>query len=233
MTTQESFKKRVRARMSATGERYAAARRALVAQKAPTGDGWAAQPEHTDAAIKMATGSSWDEWVARIDAGPGRTASHTEIAAWVNEHSDIGGWWAQGVTVGYERITGMRLPGQMPDGTFTVSRSRTVAVPPGQLRELLEDDESRAALLPGLTATRASKTGVKSPRFALVDSADADGGDGSGEGLGRVQFAFGAAAKGTKLTVTHEKLETYAATGPWKEFWSDWLATLAASLVDE
>ncbi|WP_062076571.1 hypothetical protein [Demequina globuliformis] len=225
MTNQESFKKRVRTRMAATGEKYSAARRALLEKAQPSSSGWVSQPEVSDARVTEATGTGWDAWVARLDAGPGRDATHTEIATWINSNSDIGGWWAQTVTVGYERITGMRLPGQMPDGTFTVSRSRTFSVPPQELRAIIEDDDSRAALLPDLTATRASKAGVKSPRYALADTADA-----SAQQLGRVQFAFDATASGTKLTVMHEKLETFAATDPWKDFWSGWLDALEAEL---
>ncbi|MFW2513717.1 DUF4287 domain-containing protein [Demequina sp. SO4-13] len=224
MTTQESFKKRVRTRMAKTGEKYSAARRALLPppSSANASAGWVSQPESTDEQVSKATGRTWDEWVAVIDAGPGRDATHTEIAAWLNEHTDIGGWWAQGVTVGYERITGKRLPGQMPDGTFTISRSRTIATPPDALKALIEDDQSRAALLPDVVATRTSKPGVKSPRYALTDAKD-------GAALGSVLFNFDRATTGTRLTVSHERIATYAATEPWKEFWAQWLTELASA----
>ena len=39
MTTDQSFKRVVRARMAKTGERYAAARRALIAERPPTDAG--------------------------------------------------------------------------------------------------------------------------------------------------------------------------------------------------
>lgn len=224
MTTHESFKKRIRTRMAKTGEKYSAARRALLPQPssadAPTG--WVSQPESTDAQVRKATGRVWDEWVALIDAGPGRDATHTEIAGWLMAHTDIGGWWAQSVTVGYERITGKRLPGQMPDGTFTISRSRTIAATPDALKALIEDDESRAALLPDVVATRTSKAGVKSPRYALTDAKD-------GAALGSVLFSFDPAPQGTRLTVSHEKIAAMTATEPWKEFWADWLTALGSA----
>ncbi|WP_084106725.1 hypothetical protein [Demequina sp. NBRC 110056] len=212
--------------MASLAELYRAARTAEDAEPAPTAEGWAAEPEHSDAAILKATGLTWDAWVARIDSGPGRSASHTEIAAWVGANSDIGGWWSQGVTVGYERITGMRLPGQMPDGTFTVSRSRTFPASPDAVRALLEDDAARGQALPHVTATRSSKPGVKAPRFALADASD-------GASLGTLQLAFDPAAKGTKVTVTHEKLPSFAATGPWKDFWAAWLAAVEETVADQ
>lgn len=226
MTSQESFKKRIRTRMAKTGEKYAAARRALLTDPNPTdptGSAWVSQPPHSEQAIQEGTGRSWNQWVAAIDAGPGRGASHTEIAAWVNANSDVGGWWAQGVTVGYERITGMRLPGQMPDGTFTAARSRTLAISPDALRTLVEDDDSRAALLSDVLATRVSKAGVKAPRFRLTDRAD-------GADLGMLQFTFDGAATKTKFTVTHEKLPNIQGVEAWKEFWTQWLDALESEI---
>src|SRR5699024_36581 len=123
MTTQENFKKRIRERMTKTGEKYSAARRALIEQAEGAG-AWVSQPEASEAAIRENTGRGWDEWVALIDAGPGREAGHTAIATWVRDEHGVGPWWAQSVTVGYERITGIRLPGEMTDGTFTISRTR-------------------------------------------------------------------------------------------------------------
>lgn len=70
MTTQESFKKRIRARMAKTGERYSAARRALIEQtQGPAA--WVSQPEASEEAIRKNTGRGWEEWVALLDAGPG------------------------------------------------------------------------------------------------------------------------------------------------------------------
>lgn len=178
---------------------------------------WVAQPDHADALVREKTGRGWNDWVAAIDAGPGRAAGHTAIAAWLVEQG-VDPWWAQGVTVGFERITGLRLPGQMPDGTFTVSRSRVVPMSRPDVRELLLDDASRAALLPDHETPMLSKPGVKTPRFALLR------GD---ERLGVVSFAVDAApADRTRLTVTHSQLATAADAARWKQFWGDWLAAL-------
>lgn len=64
--------------MAKTGERYNAARRALLAQseRPAEGGGWAAQPLVTDERIRQHTGHGWDEWMELIDAGPGRAAGH-------------------------------------------------------------------------------------------------------------------------------------------------------------
>ena len=60
--------------------------------------------------------------------GAGRTHNHTEIARHVYETYSIDGWWAQSVTVGYERARGMRALHERPDG-FSGNAGKTFPVP--------------------------------------------------------------------------------------------------------
>ncbi|HEU5113193.1 MAG TPA: hypothetical protein VFU96_07720, partial [Acidimicrobiia bacterium] len=151
MTRQETFKRRIRQRMEKTGERYGAARRVLIEQSTTTEPRpWASEPEMTDDTLRGATGRGWDEWCSILDAWPGHGDGHTAIATYLREEQAVEGWWAQTITVGYERITGLRLPHQQPDGTFTAGKSRTVAADAALIREMLLDDEARADLFPGL-----------------------------------------------------------------------------------
>ncbi|WP_407317665.1 hypothetical protein UQW22_13880 [Isoptericola halotolerans] len=222
MTTQESFKRRVRERMVRTGERYAAARRHLLSSPASEASGWVSAPELSDERVREATGLGWDEWVARIDAGPGRSASHPDIVAWVTERADFSGWWVQTVTVGYERITGIRLPGQMPDGTFTVSRSKLLDADRATVRARLLEDGGPDTLVPGLTLSPRSRPGVMRPRFALTES----GPDGDLD-HGVLLLSTDAVDDRCRLTVTHEKIANPAEAEQWKKFWAEWLTTLA------
>ncbi|WP_084130266.1 hypothetical protein [Demequina sp. NBRC 110055] len=188
---------------------------------APTSihEGWVSDPEIADASLVEATGRGWDAWVAIIDAGPASGADHTAIADWVKAETDIvSWWWAQAVTIGYERITGLRLPGQMKDGTFTVSRTRTLSVDVASARETFEDAGRLAQSDPGLTLTRVSKPGVKTPRFSAADA--------TGTPLGSVTFTADPAKSGAKLTVTHEKLPTAQAADAWKAYWAEWISRL-------
>lgn len=222
MTTHESFKRRIRSRMAKTGERFNAARRALREPSPPAtsnGRGWVAEPESNDELVTAKTGHSWDQWVALIDSGPGREAGHTAIATWLREEHTVDPWWAQGVTLGYERITGIRLPGQLPDGTFTVSRSRTLPGDIGATRALVLDDDARAILFPGLRTRLRSAPTSKQLRFNLVD-------DASGEGVGVLALSIDPVKSGVKLVVTHEKLPSVGSADVWKAFWGDWIADL-------
>ncbi|MDJ0335748.1 hypothetical protein QMG83_10980 [Salinibacterium sp. G-O1] len=224
MTTQETLTRRIRQRMLATGERYGAARRALPApMPAAAASTWLAQPMQTTEVITASTDRDWDDWVALIEAGPGREAGHTAIAAWLRDEHAVDPWWAQAVTIGFERITGLRLPGQMKDGTFTVSRTRLLPADATDLRALLLDDADRAELLPGYELTLRSKPESKSLRFTFAQDA---------EPLGVVMFAFDPAPKQRiRLTVTHEKLDSIDLGEHWKEFWSEWLDGVEAELA--
>lgn len=221
MTKQENFKQRVRARMTKTGERYAAARRALIDQGRPgqpAGDGarvWMSEPEIGDDALRAQTDIGWNDWCDRIDAWPGHVDGHTAVAAWLHAECDLDGWWSQTITGGWERITGRRLPHQMPDGTFTANTSRTVAVDANELRAALLDADDRRDLFPGHETELRSKPTSASIRIVL--------------GPGSARFSLTARPDGrTTVTVAHERLPEYADVEEWKFFWSDWLDALDA-----
>ena len=183
---------------------------------------WVAQPMHSDAAIRAQTGQGWDAWIDAIDTGVGRDAAHPQIVEWVMANSGQNGWWSQGIAVSFERMTGRRLAGQMPDGTFTANRSRTLGVDRDVLRELIAADETRDALL-GLESEFRSK--VASKTYKVLIGRD-------GEPLGGLLFTFDAAANGrTKLAIMHEKLLVLDEIELWKSYWGDWLDALEEALA--
>ncbi|HMO43459.1 MAG TPA: hypothetical protein PKB04_09090, partial [Phenylobacterium sp.] len=110
-----------------------------------------------------------------------RHAGHTAIARWVREEHVPDGWWAQAVTVSYERITGLRLPGQMADGTFTANVSRTMQVDADALRAVIQAggfrptaDRSKVIILrrgqggQGMMRTADLLSGLRNPAADLV-----------------------------------------------------------------
>jgi len=210
MTRQETFKRRIRQRMEKTGERYGAARRVLIEQSGKGGRTWVSEPEMADDTLREATGRGWDEWCDIIDAWPGHVDGHTAIATYLHDEQDVPGWWAQTVTVGYERITGLRLPHQQPDGTFSAGKSRTVMVDAGLIRGMLLDAGDRADLFPGLETELRSRATSKVLRIGI--------------GPGTAQIALDPQDDGrVKITIAHDKLPTADAVEKWKGYWSDWL----------
>ncbi|MEM9037065.1 MAG: hypothetical protein AAGD18_20905 [Actinomycetota bacterium] len=215
MTAQESFKKRIRARMAETGEKYGAARRSLI-ERATRGDGrvWMSDPDVDDASVANATGRAWDEWCDLIEASRVADAGHTAIAKWVGEEHGLNGWWSQQVTGGYERITGIRVPGQMADGTFQVGRSKTMPGDPDELRAMLLDDVDRDDLFGGHPTELRSRPTSKAVRISM------------GEGVALIGITSKADGRMT-VAVTHERLPDAPAVEQWRAWWSAWLEALA------
>ena len=214
MTRNATFKRRVRERMAKTGEKYGAARRVLIEQRADRDPlAWVSEPQHSDALIKENTGHGWNEWRDLIEAWPGHVEGHAAVASWLQREHRVDGWWAQSVTVGWERISGRRLPGQMADGTFTANASATISADVAMLRELLLDDESRADLFGGLKTELRSKPGSKNVRLRMPEGVASLWFDPKDDG----RLALGA---------QHAKLPSADAVQDWKAFWAQWLRAL-------
>jgi hypothetical protein len=214
MTRQETFKRRIRQRMENTGERYGAARRALI-EKSEIQDRreWVSEPEMAEDTLREATVRGWDEWCDIIDGWPGTAEGHTAIATFLREDHDVEGWWAQTITVGYERISGMRLPYQQPDGTFSASKSRTLTADAALLRELVLVDADRVELFPGIETDLKSRPTAKTLRVGI--------------GPGTAQIAIEALDDGrAKVSIAHDKLPSPDSVDEWKAYWADWLEAI-------
>ena len=135
MTTDKARKRAVRSRMTKTGERYAAARRHVVATSpTPTPDepaplSRAADPGINEESIRRKTGRGWDDWLKVLDDWGATERPHREIARHLVDAHGVPGWWAQWVTVGYERARGLRARHQTARG-FEVSVSKTLPATP-------------------------------------------------------------------------------------------------------
>jgi uncharacterized protein YndB with AHSA1/START domain len=231
MTKQKSFKGRVRARMDKTSESYTTARRQLLAKAAePPADPEAvpvdraaaapvdapgARRPYSDEVIRANTGRTWDEWFALLDAWGAAERPHPEIARWLAGEHGVPGWWAQGVTVGYEQARGLRAPGQRRGGLFEVNASRTVAVPVDRLYEAFADPAVRERWLPGTT--------VEVRRAQPAKSIRANWDDGST----RLVIAFTArGAARSQVALVHERVPDAGTADKLKAFWRERMAAL-------
>jgi hypothetical protein len=92
-------------------------------------------PKTSSEAVKKATGKGWHEWFAILDKAGAKKLDHTAIADLVYKkhlkHHKTG-WWAQMVTVEYERSRGLRAVNQNKQG-FAVTIHKTHGVPVGKL----------------------------------------------------------------------------------------------------
>ena len=112
--------------MQKTGEAYTSARAAVV-RKGSSQD-YAAIAGMSDQAVQLKTGRDWNGWVTALDDARATSKPHKEIARLLRETLDVTAWWAQTITVGYERIRGLRDKGQVRGGAYQVSKSKTFPV---------------------------------------------------------------------------------------------------------
>jgi hypothetical protein len=228
MPTNKDLKRLVRGRMQKTGEAYTAARANLLEQQ-PAGTAvppaiavdYAKLAGRSDAVLKAKTGCTWERWVKALDHAQAYTWPHREIAKYVEAKYKVPGWWAQAVTVGYERIKGMRAIGQRRDGSFEATKSRTFAVPLVRLYRAFHDAPTRARWLPDVDLTVRATTRGKSMRFTWPDRTPV-----------AVGFASRGAAK-SQVAVQHGKLANRAAATRMKQFWAERLDALEEVLAAE
>src|SRR5438445_4964172 len=144
MPKQKDLKRVVRSRMEKTGESYTAARLQLVRKKEAD---FAKLAGMSDASVKKATGRTWTEWVKMLDQARASEKPHRKIAEYV---SSLGtpDWWSQMVTVGYERIRGLRDRGQRRGGGYEATKSRTYNVPIEKLFDAFAIARTRRRWLP-------------------------------------------------------------------------------------
>jgi hypothetical protein len=216
MTTQQSFKRRVRARMEKTGESYTAARAQLLPTLEPEPE-WEARISAEK--VRERTGRTWNQWFALLDEWGGAEREHPEIATWLRAEHGVHGWWAQGITVEYEKARGLRPAGGDRDGTLNAGASRTVAVPVERLFEAFADVELRDEWLPAAPLRERTAQPNRTARY--------DWGDGST----RVIVGFQAKSSGkSTVAISHERLPDSESAEQMKAYWRERLGVLKAVL---
>jgi hypothetical protein len=204
MPKQKDLKRIVRSRMQKTGESYTAARQQVIKKKDAD---FAALAGMSDASVRQATGKTWAEWVRFLDEAGSTSKPHRDTVRIVHALGTPD-WWSQMVTVGYERIRGLRDKGQRRGGGYEAGKSKTFSMPVRDLfKAFLEQLPSSAAVK--------SKTANKRVRLAWDDGT-------------MVEAVFiSKTSKKSTVAVTHQKLPDKAAATKMKSWWGERLAALA------
>lgn len=209
MTRARALKTVIRDRAARTGERYTTARRHVLndllarssgsvapfpaAKKTaplPVKAKAAAPPATTkgglsDAKAREKTGHGLDHWFDVFDRFGGVEKGHTALARHLYEAHGVDGWYAQGITVAYERARGARAANQRCDGEFEVSASKVVKGKPADVVKALTDKRARARWTGGVDAAL-----VKALSSALENPAS-KGVVVRPDGLGRYRYKWG------------------------------------------
>jgi len=207
--------------MKKTGEAYTAARSHLITKPKPRAKSadYAALAGMSDEKIKAKTGCTWERWVAALDREGANEMAHRHIVAIVNKKYKIDGWWSQTVTVGYERIKGLRARGQRRDGTYEAGKSRTFNVPVATLFDAWADASRRRKWLSADNVRVRTATSPKSIRLGWTDGSI---------------IAVGFLPKGksrSSVSLSHTKLPDRATANRLKAFWSEALDALGEVLT--
>ena len=227
MPANKDFKRLVRTRMRKTGESYTTARMQLLNRKlsairpestasaatvaAPTD--YAKLAGMSDAAVKAKTGCTWERWVAALDYHGADAWSHRAIAEFIHDKYKVPDWWTQMVTVGYERIKGLRDRGQRRDGRYEATKSKVFAVPLARLYRVFADKRTRLRWLPAVNLIVRTATPNKSMRITWTDGTSVELGFMSkGDAKAQVQ-------------IQHRRLDKAGAIRM-KQYWTERLAVL-------
>ena len=240
MPRNKDLKRLVRTRMRKTGEAYTAA---LVhisntpkAKPGANDNGDSASPVReasaikptdyaavagmSDEKVKEKTGCTWERWVFALDRRGAAEMSHGEIARIVNEKYKVDGWWSQMITVGYERIKGIRARGQRRDGSYEASKSKTFDVPVAKLFDAWAKAPVRRRWLDGADVKVRTATAPKSMRLDWPDG-----------GIIAVWFEPKGKSKSV-VALAHTKLPDKETADRLKKYWSDRLNALGEVLSE-
>lgn len=233
MPTNKDFKKLIRARMEKTGEAYTAARAQLLRKSADpqrvaipaavadarssTKPDYARLAGMSNAAIEKQTGCDWEKWVWALDKAGANEWSHRAIADYVHNTYKVKDWWTQTVTVGYERIKGLRAIGQRRGGSFEASKSKTIAASAAAVTRAFTDSRIRRKWLPGVNVTIRKATPGKSVRMTWDDGTS-------------VEVWLTSGPSKTSTAVTHTRLTDTADVDRRKGYWAERLNALKALL---
>ncbi len=178
------------------------------------------KPSISNESVVKATGKNWKQWFALLKKDKAQTMPHKEIAKLAADYG-AGMWWAQMVTVEFERVHGLREVHQKCDGTFAASGSITIAVPLESLYQAWANEKQREKWLPAAPIHIRKANLNKSLRITW------DGGPSSVT----VNFYSKSYAK-SQVTVDHEKLKNNTEVTRKKAYWKKSLQALKQLLEE-
>jgi hypothetical protein len=241
MTRARALKQVIRARAAKTGERYTTARRHILRElndkpaNTPAAPKTATKGAISDASSMKKTGHDLAHWYAVLDKFGAVEKGHTAAARHLYESHGVEGWYAQGITVSYERERGVRGVNQRCDGAWEVSASKTITATTQQLVKAFTDARKRKQWI-----SEADPQLVAALTEALADE-KSKGWVVRPDGLARFRYKwddtivqlYAYAKPGGKLTLTvqHTKLPDADAVTEYRSQWKSALALLADSFA--
>jgi hypothetical protein len=101
----------------------------------------------SDEAVQAKTGQPLAHWFAVLDSFGAKERGHRDSARHLQDDHGVPPWYAQNITVSYERAHGLRVVNQGSDGKFQVAVSRVIQADVGRVVQALVEREERRAWL--------------------------------------------------------------------------------------
>ncbi|HEY5545987.1 MAG TPA: SRPBCC domain-containing protein, partial [Gemmatimonadaceae bacterium] len=146
---------------------------------------------------------------------------HREIAQYVHDKYKVPGWWAQNVTVGYERIRGLREKGQRRSGSWEAAKSKTIAAAVGTIFKSFKQPKLRSKWLTGGTAVVRTSVPNKSLRLTWEDGSSVE------------VYLVAKGRSKTLVAIQHTRLPNRDTANRMKAFWAEHLEALATHLASK
>ena len=160
---------------------------------------------------------------------------HTAAARYLYETHGVDGWYAQGITVAYERARGVRGVNQRCDGDYEVSASKVIAVDAATIIAAISEPRRRRRWTSGIDEDLVRALG------AALDAKGAKGFVVRPDGLGRFRYKWGESTVQFYLTpkagdkvsvvVSNMKLPSAAHVEERRTMWRAVLAAVARSVA--
>jgi uncharacterized protein YndB with AHSA1/START domain len=112
----------------------------------------------------------WAEWFYLLDRAGGREAKHATMARLLEKEHGLNGWWAQTVTVRYEKEHGLRETGQTSKG-WQAQAQKTVGKRPSQVWDAIMRSTARNRWLGSMIVRMELREGA---RFRLADGSEGE-----------------------------------------------------------
>jgi hypothetical protein len=149
-----------------------------------------------DDKVKAATGRNWMGWFVILNKANANARPHKEIAALLKDKYGVPPWWAQMITVEYERARGGRKLNEREGGTYSVNVTKVMPAALPMLFKTATDPTTRAKWFPKGAFEESSKTENKYWR-------------GKWKGTRKLEFGFYAKGEGrAQVALEISKLES-------------------------
>jgi hypothetical protein len=249
MTRARALKQVIRDRAAKTGERYTTARRHVLkdlqqraapvvlppSRTVPRGSAsGSSKGSVSDAKAREKTGHGPDYWFDVLDRFGAVDKGHTAAARHLVEAHQVDGWYAQGVTLTYERARGVRALNQRYDGEYEVSVSKVLSTDAAKVIKAFTETPMRRRWLAGADPDLADAL------TAAIRDRKAKGFVLRPDGLGRFRYKWDGttvqvylvpkAGNKVSIVVTNSKLGSAAAVEERRAQWRIALKELEAQV---